>query len=505
MISGTDGPPYLLFSVAAHVFVEPFTPPLPLLFCLVAAGLAVIASFILVAFFARNPQAFSDYPRMNLLKWKLTRLLNYPGASLPIQLTSVLLFALLVSVGFAGNQNPIYNLAPTFVWVIWWVGVAYASAFIGDVWSLINPWKIIFGWAEQLWRWFSPGKPFSPVLGYPAKLGVWPALVLFLIFAWVENVYGEAAIPSRISQMVLVYSSITWAGMVLFGKDVWLHHGEAFSLAFGFLARFAPIETRVIQHEPCGTLGKGAHAQPSKTSVASACSEKGASSQRELNLRPFASGLLKIETVSASQMLFVLVLLATVTFDGFASTLPWINLQAALKGYLPNVAAISTLGLVSTVLIFVALYLCFSVLVSQASGGNLRTLDLGKAFVYTLIPIALAYHVAHFLLFLLIQGQLIVPLASDPFGFGWDLFGTAGYRLNFRPIGPNLYWLISVASIVTAHIIAVFLAHSIAFRLIPTRRYALRSQYPMLVLMVGYTVASLWIITQPMYMSAPSM
>ena len=502
MIPGTDGPPYLLFSVAAHVFVEPFTPPLPLLFCLVAAGLAVIASFILVAFFARNPQAFSDYPRMNLLKWKLTRLLNYPGASLPIQLTSVLLFALLVSVGFAGNQNPIYNLAPTFVWVIWWVGVVYVSAFIGDVWALINPWKIIFGWAELLWRWLSPGKPFSPLLGYPAKLGVWPALVLFLIFAWVENVYGEAVIPSRISQMILVYSSITWAGMVLFGKDVWLRHGEAFSLAFGFLARFAPIETRVIQHEPCGTLGRGAHAQPSKASVASSCSEKGASSQRELNLRPFASGLLKIETVSASQMLFVLVLLATVTFDGFASTLPWINLQAALKGYLPNVAAISTLGLVSTILIFVALYLCFSVLVGQASGVNLRTLDLGKAFVYTLIPIALAYHVAHFLLFLLIQGQLIVPLASDPFGFGWDLFGTAGYRLNFRPIGPNLYWLISVVSIVTAHIIAVFLAHSIAFRLIPTRRYALRSQYPMLVLMVGYTVASLWIITQPMYMSS---
>ena len=110
---------------------------------------------------------------------------------------------------------------------------------------------------------------------------------------------------------------------------------------------------------------------------------------------------------------------------------------------------------------------------------------------------------AHFLLFLLIQGQLIVPLASDPFGFGWDLFRTAGYRLNFRLVGPSLYWFISVIAIITGHIIAVFLAHSIAYRLIPTRRYALRSQYPMLVLMVGYTVASLWIITQPMYMSAP--
>ena len=142
---------------------------------------------------------------------------------------------------------------------------------------------------------------------------------------------------------------------------------------------------------------------------------------------------------------------------------------------------------------------------SLASGKELSILDLSKAFVYTLIPIALAYHVAHFLLFLLIQGQLLVPLVSDPFGFGWDLFGTTLYRLKFNLVGPSFYWFISVIAIVIGHIIAVFLAHIIAFKLIPTRRYALRSQYPMLVLMVGYTVASLWIITQPMYMSTPSM
>ena len=140
-------------------------------------------------------------------------------------------------------------------------------------------------------------------------------------------------------------------------------------------------------------------------------------------------------------------------------------------------------------------------MMGKISKIDLRTIDLGRAFVYTLIPIALAYHVAHFLLFLLIQGQLLVPLASDPLGFGWDLFGTSNYRLNFRLVSPNLYWLISVLSIVTGHIVAVFLAHSTAFRVIPTRHYALRSQFPMLVLMVGYTIASLWIITQPMYMA----
>ena len=129
-------------------------------------------------------------------------------------------------------------------------------------------------------------------------------------------------------------------------------------------------------------------------------------------------------------------------------------------------------------------------------------LEYGKIFVYTLIPIALAYHVAHFLLFLLIQGQLIIALVSDPFGFGWDLFGTANYRLNFKLVSPNVYWFVSGMSIVVGHIIAVFLSHRIALRVHENHRHALQSQYPMLVLMVGYTIASLWIITQPMYMPA---
>ena len=119
--------------------------------------------------------------------------------------------------------------------------------------------------------------------------------------------------------------------------------------------------------------------------------------------------------------------------------------------------------------------------------------------MHTLIPIALAYHVAHFLMFLLIQGQTIIPLASDPFGFDWNIFNTTLYRVNFMIASSNFYWSISIISILVGHIIAVFLSHSIAMRLFKSQSSAIRSQYPMLLLMVGYTVASLWIITQPMY------
>ena len=469
-----------------------------MLFCLVGAGFAVVASFILVGYFSRNPRAYSGYPKVNILKWTIVRSATGTGTILMIQLTSVFLFVLIISAGFLGNPNPVHNLAPTSVWVIWWVGVAYASAFLGDVWALLNPWKIVFGWLESLWRRLNSGRSLQPIMQYPEKFGVWPALFLFVIFAWVENVYSDSIIPARISQMILVYSVLTWLGMILFGKNTWIKHGEAFSLAFGFLAKFAPTEVRLIGHESTVTKERTSDTELSETQDESGIAKR---LEREINLRPFATGLLNLGKVSTSEMLFVLLLLATVTFDGFTATVTWISIQNSVEKYMPNIMFISTVGLILSALIFVGVYWGFSVLMSLTGGRQLNALGLGKAFVYTLIPIALAYHVAHFLLFFLIQGQLIVPLASDPFGFGWDLLGTANYRLNFQLVSPDVYWFVSVIAIVAGHIIAVFLSHSIALRLHRTRRQALLSQYPMLVLMVGYTTASLWIITQPMYMS----
>ena len=122
---------------------------------------------------------------------------------------------------------------------------------------------------------------------------------------------------------------------------------------------------------------------------------------------------------------------------------------------------------------------------------------MARAFVFSLVPIALAYHLAHFLSFLLIQGQLIIPLASDPFGFGWNVLGTAGYQVNIGIVDARFAWFTAVAAIVAGHIIAVYLAHVIAIRTLRDRPLTLRSQYPMLGLMVGYTMVSLWILAQP--------
>ena len=99
---------------------------------------------------------------------------------------------------------------------------------------------------------------------------------------------------------------------------------------------------------------------------------------------------------------------------------------------------------------------------------------------------------------MLINGQLLIPLASDPFGFGWDLFGSADYRADIAVVGARFAWYTALSAIVAGHIIALSLAHAVALRIYGDGWSAMRSQYPMLLLMVGYTVAGLWILAQPL-------
>ncbi len=124
--------------------------------------------------------------------------------------------------------------------------------------------------------------------------------------------------------------------------------------------------------------------------------------------------------------------------------------------------------------------------------------------MFSLVPIAIAYHLAHYLSYLLVAGQFIIPLVSDPFGVGWNIFGTAGYRLEIGVVGAKFVWYTAVIAIVVGHVIAVGVAHVVASRAFGSASAALKSQYPFLVLMVGYTMVSLWILSQPI-VGSPSL
>ena len=286
--------------------------------------------------------------------------------------------------------------------------------------------------------------------------------------------------------------------MFIYGKDAWLRHAEAFTLVFGFLSKFAPTEVRSLDESTYRECPLECLDEDEACIDCGRCFRRAPGEQREFNLRPFAAGLLRNKGISTSTAAFVVLLLSTVTYDGLTATPLWVTIHDGLSQVFGGSAeAVGTLGLLVFPLLFGLVYLATVWVIAQVVGRPEAVAKLARTFVYSLIPIALAYHLAHFLSFLLIQGQLAIPLASDPLGFGWDLFGTTDYQTNLRVIGARTTWLLAVAAIVVGHIISVFLAHAIALRTFKDRRVALRSQLPMLVLMVGYTMVSLWILAQP--------
>jgi hypothetical protein len=484
----------------AHGFGQRYDLPVPLNMFLIGAGATVALSFVVIGLFVGRESTEFRYPRLNLLKvGVLGPVLSSPVFSAAIGILSLAVFALVLSTGLFGVDEPIDNLSPTFVWIIWWVGMGYVTALVGNIWVPLNPWKVTYEWAEKILK-RDETKP--PRFHYPERLNVWPAALLFFLFAWTENVYTGASRPFSLSILIIIYSAITWAGMAAFGKHQWLRHGEAFTVLFGFFARFSPTEVRVTDRSLCRDCGVACNVSEPDCVDCYQCFERATAEHRELNLRPFAVGLTLPRKVSTATAAFVVLALATVTFDGFQDTPTWINIQNSAIDLAESwggnpLDTIGTIGLILVPLLFAVVYLGFSWAIRQLAGTSASVADVARVFVFSLVPIALAYNLAHFISLLIIQGQLIIPLISDPFGFDWNILGTADYRLNLNAINARFVWYISVSAIVVGHIVSVYVAHIISLREMPDHASALKSQYPMLALMVSYTATSLWIIAQP--------
>lgn len=458
--------------VFGHAFGARYDLPLPLWLYLTGAGAAVALTFCLVAVLARATPKLTM--RMGTAAPILSRMAASPALRLAIRALSVLLFILVLLAGGVGRQDPIHNFAPPFVWVIWWVGLAFFVILIGNVWPVINPWSAIYDAAARLTG--RRGRKHSP-LAYPAGLGVWPSVVLFAAFVWIELVSTAGEHPRALAGLIVAYSVLTWAGMILFGRDTWLNAGETFHQVFGVLGRFAPLGAR----------------------------------NGRIVLRPYGAGLFAVQPVRLSMMVLIIVMLSAVTFDGFVETpawagfLEWLSQNRALRPALVALQDIDidVLGAVKSAALllfpglFLAVYLGFCAASSVLAGGGIATMRLARILVLSLVPIAVAYHVAHYLSYLLLAGQLIIPLASDPFGWGWDLFGSAGRAMDIGIIDAATVWYVAIFAIVIGHVIAVWLAHTSALALYGDPARALLSQVPMLILMVCYTITSLWILSQP--------
>ncbi len=209
-----------------------------------------------------------------------------------------------------------------------------------------------------------------------------------------------------------------------------------------------------------------------------------------MGVRPPLAGLPQLDVVPGTVAL-VLVMIGTVTFDGLSQGQLWTDLTGDAAFEAPVLVA--TLGLLGGVALVSSFY-ALGVAGARSVGGDLSASVLRRAFVHSLVPIALVYVAAHYLTFLLFEGQSIAYLASDPLGEGWDLFGTASAAIDYGALSQNQAWYLQVGFVVAGHVAALILAHDRALSLYPGSRLAVRSQYWMLAVMVGFTTLALWLL-----------
>lgn len=452
---------------SAHAFGQRYDLPLPLDYFLVGGAAVVLLSFVVAALVLRPAGGRS-------WQWELPRMPSWirREAVATLATLGIFVFLLVLFAGWFGIQEPASNIAPVVVWVLWWVGFLLATALIGNAWPHLDPWRSLWRGATGLL-----GRPPAAPLN-AAPWGAWPAVAMYFVFAWLELASSLGELPRDLVLLILLYSAGTWAGMAIAGEQRWRAGADPFSRVFGLFGRFAP-------------LGRNAAGR--------------------MTLRLPGAGLLGDHPQAQGEIAFILLVLATVTFDGFSETPPWndaviwlahndaVRPVLAWLGEAANVdlmQAAKTAGLALAALAFLAVFTVVCHL-SALIGGGVSGRQAMRAFALSFLPIAIAYHAAHYLSYLLMAGQLAIPLASDPFGWGWDLFGTSAHEVDIGVISMKTVWTIAVVAIVTGHVISVTLAHVEALRLFPTRRAALLSQLPMLALMVAFTSASLWILSQP--------
>ncbi len=438
--------------------------PVPESFFFTTAAIVLVVSFVLLGLLWKRPLL-----EANAAGRKLPRLVSAFFLSRPLrvvlQLISVGLLVVTLATALFGTTIELLNFAPTFVYVIFWLGIPLLSILFGNVWRALSPWRAIADGAVWVLEW--TGREARPVLDWTGRWGRYPGAVALFAFVALELANPRPAYPRTLAIATALYSYWALAGMAIYGREAWTRNGEGFAVGFELLSRIAPFavrDGRIVVRWPFTGLGGD-------------------------------------ERVRGT-LVFVAVLLGSTSFDGFSRTSMWQNLIGNIRADLADspqrtVDLATTLTNVSGLALFVlgvaSTYLA-AVLAARALTGAGRSLV--PDFVLPLVPIAAAYLVAHYFSLFLIQGQFIVTLASDPFGRGWDLFGTVDFAPNLAIVSPDTVWYVQVGSLVVGHVAGLAIAHDRAVTIFEDRRAALRSQYPMLALMVLYTVGGLWLLSR---------
>lgn len=417
--------------------------PIPLPVLMIGAAAVLIGTFLSLGFLWTRPR-LQDGPRY-----------DGPARNIPVRgaLATFGFLGLLLVIGqvvppLLGVERVVTRptIAPVMVWVVFWLIVPFAGAIVGNWYADLNPWRTLTG---------AVGLGKMERIGLPGSVGLWPAAVIFVAFAWLELVSTRSGDPTTLGIAALVYTILLLVSIAAIGRETGL-------ATFDF---FTPYNRLFSSISPLGRNRDGRIVWRGWL--------------RTLTVIPEWPGL----------WMFIVVMIATVSFDGAMGT-DWFR---ALTGNLSDTTLGRTFLLVAAVNVVALAYYSACAVASSLSAGQWTTRQVAQRFAHTLVPIGLAYAVSHYFTLVLFEGQQFIAALSDPFGLGWDLFGTAGYRVNFFIRSSTPVWLAQVAFIVGGHLVGVVLAHDRSLE--DFGRDARRSQYAMLALMIALTSLGLLILS----------
>jgi len=355
--------------------------------------------------------------------------------------------AAIVAVGWIGPRVAAANLAIVGVWAGWWAGYAMTTYLVGNTWPAVNPWRTLAALSTQI-------RGNQPLRSYPDRLGAWPSVAGLIGLIWLEVVSPLAQQPRTLVAVIGVYSVVTVAGAVVYGTETWFGVVDPISRVFRWYGRVAPLQRTSKGIDlvfPGGALADG---------------------------RP----------TGADETAFVVALLWVTTYDGLVATPAWATAVRAVVGWglPPSVVYLGTA---------IAGFGCFFWIYRIAARRSRRTADtyvtaryLRDWFAPALVPIAAGYHLAHFLGYFLSLSPALIAVVAQP------LAPPAAIQTL---VLPAWFGTLQLVFVLAGHMLAVWVAHARSFALFPGRLAPIRGQYPFVLVMVFYTVLSMWIVGQP--------
>ncbi|TMK56018.1 MAG: fenitrothion hydrolase [Actinobacteria bacterium] len=451
----------------AHALASRQDLPVPAWLFAWGASIVLIVSFFALSAGWREPRF--EQPHSRPFAAGLSRALLSLPAQILCGAIGVFLFGFAIYAGLEGTVAPDRNFALTFIFVTCWLGFPFFSAIFGDLFRPFNPWRAIGRAVGAGFRAIAGQR--AAHLAYPERLGRWPAAIGLLAVVWLEVIYGSGGAildPHVAARAACVYTAYALAMMALFGAEEWCDRGEVFSVYFGMFGRL-------------GIFG----------------SRDGRLERR----RPFSAAT-TWATVPGSAAL-VLASIATTSYDG-ASEGAFADFIETGIGWAEDIGLGVTASIRLTDTVFMLLTFAGVSLVYWLGVRGMRTVPgapslakLRTGFAHTLIPIALAYLVAHYFSLFVFQEQAqFTYLLSDPLGTGTtDLFGTASSGVDYTVLTANAIWYVQVGALIVGHVLGLMLAHDRALVYWPDYRKATASQYWMLAVMVAFTCFGLYLLS----------